>query len=166
MSGKCGGTPDLKRYDGKCVRITDADGNVFEGICSYNGEEYDEHEFGRCEEALQLPFFLFFKSDIVSLESLEDHTGPWGKFSAPWGTLEEKAAEDGIDGITEILFCEDPAHILRMLRCLDHSLDPASGRDFPCRRDTVGALTELLESTKDDAVREEAERLIDKQRTP
>ena len=153
---------DLKRFDGKCVRITDTMGNVFEGVCSHNGEEYDEHEFGRAEEALQLPFFLFFDSDIASVESLEDHTGPWGKFSGPWGTLEEMSAEDGIDGICEILFCEEAEHVLRMLRCLDHFFDPASGRAFPARWETVGALTELLDATEDEAIRRETERLIEK----
>ena len=89
---------DLKQYDGKCVRITDAEGNVFEGVCSYNSEEYDEHEYGRCEKALQLPFFLFFQSNIAALESLEDRSGPYGKFSDPYGTLEELMVEEGIDG--------------------------------------------------------------------
>ena len=50
---------DLKKYDGLCVRIIDSNGDAFDGICCHNSEEYDEHEYGRCEESLQIENFLF-----------------------------------------------------------------------------------------------------------
>lgn len=59
----------LKQYDGQCVRIDCVDGNVYDGICSYNDKEYDEQEYGRPEECLVMVNFLFFKSDIVAIES-------------------------------------------------------------------------------------------------
>ena len=37
---------DLRQYDGKCVRIIDAEGNVFDGICRYDYAEYNEAEWG------------------------------------------------------------------------------------------------------------------------
>ena len=64
---------DIKRYDGKCVRIIDTSGDVFDGICCYNDEEYNDHEYGRCEEGLKIENFLFFKSDIREIQSLEEH---------------------------------------------------------------------------------------------
>ena len=96
------------------------------------------------------------------MESLEDHTGPWGKFSGPWGTLEEMSAEDGIDGICEILFCEEAEHVLRMLNCLEKYLDQNSSYDLPCRDEVLGALDELLKYNKDEGIQEKAKQLLKK----
>ena len=38
---------NLSDYDGKCVRITDAAGNVYDGYCEFDSAEYCEHAFGR-----------------------------------------------------------------------------------------------------------------------
>ena len=51
---------NLREYDGQCVRIIDNRGDAFDGICSYNNEEYSEHEFGRAEECLQIENLLFY----------------------------------------------------------------------------------------------------------
>ena len=151
----------LDQFDGKCVRITDRHGDIFDGICSYNNADYDEHEFGIFEESLQIVYLVLYKSDIQSVESLEDHTGPYGKFFDPYGKLEEMAAQDGIEYITELLFCEDKVHVIRMLNCLDKYLDPYYGCVFTCRAETIHALEELYESTNDKEIKEETERLIE-----
>ncbi len=151
---------DLRRYDERCVRITTRWGEVFEGVCVYNSEEYDEHEFGRAEESLQMESFLFFRSDIKRIRSLEKHRGPWGRFDDPYGLLETLTVEDGPDSIRDGLSSEDPEFVLRLLRCLDTYLDPASGRDLPGRDEVLDALRELARLPGDGAVRAAAERLI------
>ena len=152
---------NLSQYDGKCVRVILVDGNIIDGICSYNGSEYNEHEFGCAEEGIQFPNLLLYKSDIESIESLEEHTGPYGRFLDPYGRLEEMAVEDGIDMILEVLWCEEKEHVMRMLNCLDKYMDPSYGYEFPCRNETIGALMELVDSTDDEDIKEEAQRLID-----
>lgn len=153
---------DLERYDGQCVRITDLNGDVFDGICFYNNSAYNEHEFGCCEDSLQIVNFNFYRSDIKEIESLEDHSGPYGKFLDPFGKLEEMNVEDGIDSIQDVLFCEEHEHILRMLRCLDHYFDPQNHRDFSCRKETCDALLELENFTDDETVKKETNRLLAK----
>ena len=62
----------------KWVRLTDVDGNVFEGECTYDSEEYCLHEYGREEEALRIDYWLFYFSDIRSVELAEKtDTGVW-----------------------------------------------------------------------------------------
>ena len=152
---------NLAQYDGQCVRIIDTFDEVFDGICTYNNEEYNEHEFGCCEESLELINMIFYKSQIKSVESLENHTGPYGKFLDPYGTLEEMTIQDGIDSIKDVMFCEEDVHVIRLLNCLDKYLDPYYGYTFPWREETIDALCELYQTTENEAVRNEAERLID-----
>lgn len=109
---------DLRKYDGKSVRITDPDGTCFEGIGDYCHEEYCEHEYGRNEPCLKVVNFLFYRNDIKKIEVLEDHGGPYGCFSAPYGKIEELNYQDGIDLIWEELYCEEDVHVLRMLNCI------------------------------------------------
>lgn len=156
----------LKQFDGQCVSITDANGDVFDGYCSYNSDEYNEHEFGRREEGLEIVNFLFYRSDIKTIESLEVHKGPYGKFLDPFGTLEEKNVQDGFDSILNVLFCGNTDHVLRMLRCLDYYYDPENNRDFPCRYETYGALMELEDSTNDETVKAETNRILDRWKPP
>ena len=141
---------DLRRYDGKCVRVTDTAGSVFEGICAWNSRDYCEHEFGRREESLQIESFLFFESDIAALKSLERHRGPWGRFSGPWGTLETLTAEDGTDSILDALESEDGEHVTRLIRCL------ASREDGTAAPEIRRALEGLASGHPDGAVREAA----------
>ncbi|MBQ6109712.1 MAG: hypothetical protein IJK97_15980 [Thermoguttaceae bacterium] len=154
------GTVDLKEFDEKCVRITDRWGDVFDGICTYNSDEYDEHEFGRAEESLQILSFLFYKSDINKIESLEEHSGPFGRFLDPFGKLEELTVEDGIDSINDVLFDEDEEHVLRLLRCLGEYLDPSRGHELPDREEVLRSLGKLAKEADDDGIRSEAQQLI------
>lgn len=152
----------LKQYDGKCVRIHDRYGGVFDGICRYNDAEYDRGEWGRNEEGLQIESFLFFRSDIRSVESLEGHDGPYGKFLDPFGKLEELTVEDGIGSIRDVLFSEEKEHVLRLLNCLERYLDPDLGKDLPCADEIPDALRELVRYDPDPAVRERAEGLLER----
>ena len=152
----------LKQYDGQCVRIDCVDGNVYDGICSYNNKEYNEQEYGRSEECLVMVNFLFFNSDIIAIESLENHTGPYGKFHDPFGKLEEMNVQDGLNSILDFLDCEDPEHILRMLRCLDYYFDPQNHCEFPCRDEAYIALMKLEDVTDDETIKAETRRVLDK----
>ena len=152
----------LKQYDGQCVRIDCVDGNVYDGICSYNDKEYNEQEYGRPEECLVMVNFLFFKSDIIAIESLENHSGPYGKFLDPFGKLEEMNVQDGLNSILDFLDCEDPEHILRMLRCLDYYFDPKNHSEFTCRDEVYNALLKLEDVTDDESIKAETRRVLDK----
>ena len=153
---------NLSRYNDKCVRVTTVDGEVFEGVCSHNSAEYNEHEFGEHEEGIQLTALLLYKSQIAKIESLEGHTGPYGKYSGPYGKLEEDAVDCGIDIITEHLFCEDDEQVLRMLSCLDDRLDPGTPGALDCRDETLDALRELRDIGGDGKVRGKTEEMLKK----
>ncbi len=152
---------DLCQYDNQWVRIIDKRGDKFEGLCTYNHAEYNEHEFGRAEDCLQMIYFLFYESDILSVESIGDHHGIYGRFDDPYGTFEIMTVEDGFDSILEVLECEEKDHIMRLLNCLDRYMDPGFGYEFSCKYETIGALQELIDSTDDEDIRQEAERLIE-----
>ena len=151
---------NLSMFDSTCVRITTVDGEVFEGLCSYCHEEYCEHEFGRPEPCLQMLSFLFFPCDIAQIASLEGHSGPHGRFSAPFGRLEELIVEDGIDSIKDVLFSEEQEHVLRMLNCLAARLDACASSESQTCGAVLALLGELEAWTSDDAVKAAAGKLI------
>lgn len=109
----------LKSFDGKCVRITTAAGEVYEGIVSYLSAEYVLHEYGREREALLLVPILFDPDELARVESLEDVNGAFGHYSEPYGLLERRCLAWGTDMIEEVLETEDDVQILRMLTCMD-----------------------------------------------
>ncbi len=122
---------DLQQFDGKCVRIVTAWGEIFEGVVSYDDREYAFHEYGRDQEALRLTPILFFKNDIVSVISLEDVNGPFGHYSEKYGLLERKCLEWGTDMIEEVFDSEDDVQILRMLACLNDHFPSLAHRAVP-----------------------------------
>ena len=147
---------NLKQFDGKCIRIKDRDGIVFDGFCSFNSDEYNEHEYGRCEDGLQIANFLFYESDIKEIRSLEDHFGEYGHFLDPFGKLEEFTVEDGIDSIRDILLSEDNEHVIRLLRCIKQLLGPPAKSGLPDREELTEVIKELLDSNDDAAVQQTA----------
>ncbi len=152
---------ELRDYDEKCVRLTDTLGNVFEGVCCHNSADYNEHEFGVCEDGLQIANFLFYKRDISEIEILEDRHGPHGHYSSRWGLIEEWNVKDGVDSIEEELFCEEDDQVLRLLRCLDYYLDPRSGIELPTD-EIVRMLKDLIKIPTSEQCRKEAEELVEK----
>ena len=122
---------DLRDFDNKCVRITDASGAVYEGIASYFGREYVFHEYGFDQEALCLTPIMFFKNDISSVISLEDMNGSFGHYSEKFGLLERKCLDGGTDLIEEVFDSDDDDRILRMLHCMNDSFQSLSDRAVP-----------------------------------
>ena len=66
---------NIRQFDNKCVRIIDRWGGVYDGICMFNSVDYNEHEFGRREEALQIENYIFYKRQIKQVVVLEDNSG-------------------------------------------------------------------------------------------
>ncbi len=122
---------DLNKFDGKCVRIITASGEVFEGVVSYDDREYAFHEYGHDQEALRLTPIVFYKDEIKSVISLEDVNGPFGHYSEKHGLLEKKCLEWGTDMIEEVLDSEDDSQILRMLACMKDNLRTLADRTVP-----------------------------------
>lgn len=156
---------NLQRFDGQCVQITDTNGNIFEGNCEYFNECYNEHEFGRNEECLRIVNFLFYKSNICKIKSLQNHQGSYGHFSESYGLIEEMNTRDGIDSIREVLFCEDHEHVHRMLLCLQSYLVPHQGEMSICRGEIIEALKELRDVTDHEGIKKDVERLIAARKT-
>ena len=150
----------LLDYDGQCVRITVPCGDIFEGICRYSDKYYNEHEYGRREEALRIINHLFFKNDIKEIESLEGHNGSYGKFSSCYGLIEELNVQDGIDFIRDVLFCEENEHVYRMLLCLEHHLSPRSENGLDCYDEVIETIHELLQTDIEPDSREKARQII------
>ena len=160
---------NLSMFDNRCVRMTTVDGEVFEGLCSCCHEECTEHELGRAEPCLQMLSFLFFPRDIAQSASLEGHSGPHGRLSAPFGRLEELMLEDGIDSIIDsikdALFSEEQEHALRMLNCLETRLHSCASCESQSLHAVPALLWELAAWTSGDAVKAAAERLLASQTT-
>ena len=149
---------NLADFDGKCVRITDAGGDHYDGFCTFDGAEYCEHEFGRREAALEIMSTLFFAGDIADVKELTDGGGEYGCFRDPYGRIEEMTVADGADAVFDAL--EDallgdlhPAHAARLIRCLADHPDAVDA-------DVTDALRALAERADDAELRREAERLI------
>ena len=151
---------DLSKFNEQCVQIEDCFGDVFEGICTYNSAEYNEHEYGCNEEALQMPNMLFYKSDIRKVTSLEDHQGPYGKFTAPYGKLEEMAVEDGMVMIEEMFLSEEPEHIYRLLLCIEDHIKSQDDSLLEDRETLIDQLKHLIELTTDAKIKEKAQALL------
>ena len=70
---------EIRKLNGyQYVRLTDVDGNVFEGEAAHDPADYCFHEFGRDEEAVEIDHWLFYLSDIQSVEPAEPgEVGVW-----------------------------------------------------------------------------------------
>ena len=146
---------NLKKCDGCIVRIEDQLGNIFEGICMYNSIDYNEHEFGRSEESLQMVCYLFYKDDIKELTILgkEDEINC---FSDKYSFLEEDAFESGFDIIDEFFYSEEEEHVYRMLLCLEDKLS-SKHPDF---EKIIKRLKELLKYNTNEKVIKETKKLL------
>ena len=60
----------LSDYEEKPVRLTDFQGQVFDGEAVWDSESYCFHEYGVEEEALRIDNWLFYKSQIRRIELL------------------------------------------------------------------------------------------------
>lgn len=62
----------LSRYDGKPVRVTTTDGDVFTGTAEAFPSGWGLHEFGVAEESVAVEDTTIFLSEIVSIEDLSE----------------------------------------------------------------------------------------------
>ena len=148
----------LKDYDNKCIKIICPNGDVFEGSCIYNSSEYNEHEYGRKEDSLQIENFLFYKNDIQEIINLENHQGPYGKFTTRYSMLERLNVKDGIDTINEILFeDEDDEEIYRFLLCIDDYFSELTNQ-----QEILKSLTKMLEYNKDQKINSLISKMLNK----
>ncbi len=99
----------LSSFEGKRVQITDKLGEVFEGICKHNSRDYNDSEFGRNDESLQILYYNFYKHMIKDVKEIDNYTSDHSK-------LEEYILEDGVSGIEEVLESEEDEMIIRFLR--------------------------------------------------
>ena len=122
---------NLKDFDNKCVRITTASGEVYEGIVSSCSREHVLRVFGSLREALYLTPILFYGNDISAIASLEDVNGPFGHYSEKYGLLEKQCLEWGTDMIEEVLESDDDMQKLRMLICMNEHFQSLTDRAVP-----------------------------------
>ena len=61
-------------------------------------------------------------------------------------------AKGGMDGINEVLFCNDKAKIRSLLFCLDYYLDPYYKSPLPYADELCVSLQKLLIQTRDDDI--------------
>ncbi len=151
---------NLRKFDDQCVQLTTIYDDVIEGICTYNDAEYNESEYGRKEESLKILYYMFYKKYIKKVISLEDHWGPFGRFSDSYGKLEEMVLEDDIDMIDEALSTEEDEHIIRILHCLeDHYLD-SSKYDENHRKEFIKLLQNLLKYNENEEVIKRTKKIL------
>ena len=115
---------NLRNFDNKIIRLEDIFGDVYEGICMFNDREYNEHEYGKDEDSLQMSYIMFFKSTIKKVEVIDD-------FTDKYGYLEEVVFDSGMDLIDEVLDSEDDISIYRMLLCLEDKISSFPKDDIP-----------------------------------
>ena len=63
---------DLLPYDGKLVRISDDNGDVFEGLAEHYSADYNMHEYGWDEDGLMIDNWLFLEKDIKEVKVIEE----------------------------------------------------------------------------------------------
>ena len=141
----------LSALDDKCVRVTLTDGGVLEGACQYNTAEYNEIEYGEDEEGLDVGSWLVYKSQIETVEIIEDEDA----FLQTFGAIEEEAVADGFDTVEDILFSDEPRSTIRLLRCLSAKWDT-----LPDRERIASRLPALCRYTDNGRVRALAEELM------
>ncbi len=136
---------DLKILDNKLVRLVDTNDDVFEGYVCYNSPDYNDHEFGRNEECLQMIDILFYKNDIKEIKEIDSFSGPYSKF--------EELNVDDVDLLDEVLTSEDEEHKMRMLNYLENYVKDHEITYY-------NSLVELLTSIKDEKYKEVISRIL------
>ncbi len=64
---------DLSKYEGKHIRVKDIYGNTIEGMARYDNYDFLMHEYGGSEDGIFIEDFLFYNSQIASIEEIEVH---------------------------------------------------------------------------------------------
>ena len=114
---------NLKKYDGKCVRIFDSEDNYFDGFCTFNSYEFNECEYGREEDSLDILNIKFYKSNIKKINTLNNLS------DNQYSNLEELIIDGGIDFIEDALDYENKIHINRLLLCIKDNINKLEDKE-------------------------------------
>lgn len=144
---------NLKKYDRKHIQIIDNDGTVYEGIGNYNDCEYCYHEYGRNEECLDIFSFLFYKSDIKKIISLDNNNTLYGKFNEPYGEIEKIIAKEGTNWIEDALESEEDEHVYRLLLCIE---------DNGVNNEIINLLKKLIKYNENEKIIKKAKEMIER----
>jgi len=137
---------NLKLYNDKRVRIITNYKEIFEGISLYNSKDYNEHEFGRNEESLQIENYIFYKKDIKKIKIIN-------KYTNNYGYLEEMIIKD--DFVEDVLFSEYDEHVLRLLNYIE---DNINNYDYNVYEKYFN---DLLKCSKNSKIRNKVVKIID-----
>ena len=140
----------LNKYDNKCIRLETTDGEIYEGICTFNGREYNYHEYGRDEDSLQMSYTIFYKSYIKKVKIIDS-------FSSAYGKLEELVIEDDLDLVEEVLDSEEDISIYRLLQCLK---DKCSSFPKHQKEELTKLLENLIKYNQNEDIKKEATKLL------
>ena len=109
---------NLKKYDNKYVRITDIDNKIYEGLCDFNSKEFNECEYGKNEDSLDILNIKFYKFCIKNIEEIDNFD------SEKYTDLEELIIDSDIDFIEDAFDFDEKIHNDRLILCLkDHYND-------------------------------------------
>ena len=144
----------LSDFDDKRIRLITISNEVFEGNCTYNNIDYNEHEYGRREESLVMSNIMFFKRDIKLVSVIKNYT------DENYGKLEEDVLEDGILLIDEVLTSEDNEAIIRLLKCIEDNLDKEYEEENFFEK-LLKLLNDIIKYNEDEEVKNETNRLIE-----
>ena len=75
---------DLKKYDGKHVRITDKWGETFAGMAEYGNSSFLECEYGGEEDGIFIEDCLIYHSQIVSIRDKKQRRKKLEKWEKDW----------------------------------------------------------------------------------
>ena len=114
---------NIKKYDNKCVKIIDTSNKIYEGICSYNSSEYNNHEYGKNEESIKILNIIFYKSDIKKIEINNNFS------SNRYGNLELLIIDSGMDFIEDAIDYGEKIHNDRLILCIKDNLDKFNDKD-------------------------------------
>ena len=138
---------NLKKYDSELVKIKCIDGKTYEGICSYNSNDYTFHEYGRDEESIEIFHFLFYKRDIEKIDIID-------KFTKDFGEIEIETACDA-NLLEQAIDDEDDIHLYRLL-CYMDTID--------LNNDTILLLKRLIKNNDNEKIVKKANEILNKRK--
>jgi hypothetical protein len=101
-------------YEGKLIRLTDDQGNIFTGVADTFPAEYGMHELGREEEGIQLGEYVIYRSQIKKVEILPTYEEAVA--SIPFGRYRHfKGNEYEVIGIARHSETEEPMVVYKAL---------------------------------------------------
>ena len=112
----------LIKFDNKWVRIVDITNTIYEGLGIFYDKEYNYHEYGRCEDSINISYFIFYESDIKKIKVIDEQLNTYGK-------IEEETLNDGINLIEQVLTSDYDEDVIRLLHCLNDKITDLDNKD-------------------------------------